>query len=88
MELIYVVNPRKDGMFGQAGVGEGPLTSPHVSILNGIHDAAGVRIRTIPAYPEKVLKALKSDKKAYDVSDMVADGWLQAGGMDTIQKKK
>jgi len=88
MELIYVVNPRKDGMMGQAGCGEGPLTAPHVSILNGIHDAAGVRIRTIPAYPEKVLKAIKSQKKAYDVADMVADGWLQAGGIDTLPNKK
>jgi len=88
MELIYVVNPRKDGMMGQAGCGEGPLTAPHVSILNAIDDAAGVRIRTIPAYPEKVLKAIKSEKKAYDVADMVADGWLQAGGIDTLPNKK
>ena len=27
IELIYVETPRPDGAFGQAGVGEGPLTS-------------------------------------------------------------
>jgi len=88
MELIYVVNPRTDGLMGQAGVGEGPLTSPHVSIVNAIHDACGVRIRSIPAYPDKVLKALKSDKKSYDVEDAVRDGYMSQGGMDTLAKKK
>jgi aldehyde oxidoreductase len=69
MELIYVVNPRPDGAFGQAGCGEGPLTAPHCSIINAIDNACGVRIRSIPAYPDKVLKGLKSEKKAYDVAD-------------------
>jgi aldehyde oxidoreductase len=87
MELIYVVNPREHGAFGQAGVGEGPLTSPHVSILNAIDDACGVRIRAIPAYPEKILKALKSDKKSYDPSDAVKDGYISQGGIDTLKKK-
>jgi len=86
MELIYLETPRADGPFGAAGVGEGPLTSPHVAILNAIHNACGVRIRAIPAYPEKVLKALKSDKKAYDVSDAVADGFMSQGGIETLKK--
>jgi aldehyde oxidoreductase len=46
-----------------------------------------VRVRAIPAYPEKVLKGLKSDKKAYDVSDAVEDGYMSQGGMDTLKKK-
>jgi len=87
MELIYVVNPRPHGAFGQAGVGEGPLTSPHCSIINAVHDATGARVRSIPAYPEKVLKAIKSDKKAYDVADAVKDGYMTQGGIDTLKKK-
>ena len=71
--------------FGQAGVGEGPLTSPHVSIVNAIADACGARIRSLPAYPAKVLKALKSDKKAYDVADAMADGYMSTGGIDTLK---
>jgi aldehyde oxidoreductase len=38
----------------------------------------------LPAYPEKVLKALKSSKKAYDVSDAMADGFMSTGGIDTL----
>jgi len=88
MDLIYVESPRPDGAFGQAGVGEGPLTSPHVSIINAIHDACGVRIRSIPAYPDKVLKGLKSDKKAYDVADALRDGYMSQGGIESLPQKK
>ncbi|APG24593.1 MULTISPECIES: molybdopterin-dependent aldehyde oxidoreductase [Syntrophotalea] len=76
MELIYIETPRKDGAFGQAGVGEGPLTSPHVSIVNAIDNACGVRIRHLPVYPEKVLAALKSEKKSFDVEDAFAGGFF------------
>jgi len=86
MELIYLETPRPDGPFGAAGVGEGPLTSPHVAILNAIDNACGVRIRAIPAYPEKVLAALNSPKKAFDVSDAVAGGYMSQGGIETLKK--
>ncbi len=86
MEILYVQTPRPDGPFGAAGVGEGPLTSPHVAILNAIDNACGVRVRAIPAYPEKVLKGLKSEKKAYDVSDALEDGFMSQGGIDTLKK--
>ena len=59
IELIYVETPREHGPFGAAGVGELPLTSPHVSILNAIKNATGVRICDAPALPEKVLAGLK-----------------------------
>ena len=86
MELLYVETPRPDGAFGQAGVGEGPLTSPHVSILNAIENACGVRIRSIPAYPAKVLAALNSPKKAFDVADAMAGGYMSQGGIETLKK--
>jgi aldehyde oxidoreductase len=59
MEIIYVETPRPEGPFGAAGVGELPLTSPHAAIINAMHNACGVRITRLPAYPEKVLAALK-----------------------------
>jgi aldehyde oxidoreductase len=65
-EIYYVETPREFGPFGAAGVGEAPLTSPHVAIVNAIKNAAGVRITHLPARPEKVLAALKAKK-----SDMV-----------------
>ncbi|WP_319584028.1 molybdopterin-dependent aldehyde oxidoreductase [uncultured Pseudodesulfovibrio sp.] len=59
MEIIYVETPRPDGPFGASGVGEMPLTAPHAAIINAIYNACGARIRHLPAYPEKVLAALK-----------------------------
>ena len=62
-EIHYFENPRENGPFGAAGVGELPLTSSHVAVVNAIHNATGVRIRHLPALPEKVLAGLKSKTK-------------------------
>ncbi|MDD2215002.1 MAG: molybdopterin-dependent oxidoreductase [Eubacteriales bacterium] len=59
MEVIYFENPREHGPFGASGVGELPLSSPHASIINAIYDACNVRIRELPALPEKILAELK-----------------------------
>ena len=59
-DIYYFENPRPQGPFGAAGVGELPLTSPHVAVINAIYNAAGVRIRHLPAYPDKVLAGLKA----------------------------
>jgi len=59
-DIHYFENPRPDGPFGAAGVGELPLTSSHVAVVNAIADATGVRIRQLPARPEKVLQGLKA----------------------------
>ncbi len=59
MELIYVESPRPDGPHGAGGVGEAPLTSPHVAIINAINNACGARITHLPARPEKVLAKLQ-----------------------------
>jgi hypothetical protein len=40
------------------GVGELPLTSPHVAVVSAIHQATGVHVRHLPARPEKVLAAM------------------------------
>ena len=62
IEIHYFETPRSNGPFGAAGCGELPLTSPHVAIINAIANATGVRIRHLPAYPEKVLAGLKAKK--------------------------
>lgn len=60
MELIHLSVPRKKGgPFGSSGVGELPLTAPHPAIINAIYNACGVRIRKLPALPEKILNELK-----------------------------
>jgi aldehyde oxidoreductase len=58
-DIYYFENARPYGPFGAAGVGELPLTSPHVAVVNAIYNATGVRIRHLPAKPEKVLEGLK-----------------------------
>ena len=60
IDIIYVETPREHGPFGAGGVGEMPLTSPHAAIINAIYNATGVRIRKLPALPEKVLAGLKA----------------------------
>ncbi|MDK2956611.1 MAG: aldehyde oxidoreductase [Desulfovibrionales bacterium] len=59
MEIIYVETPRPEGAFGVGGVGELPLTAPHAAVINAIYNACGARITHLPAYPEKVLAAMK-----------------------------
>ncbi len=59
-DIIYLETPRPEGPFGAAGVGELPLTSPHVAVVNAIKNATGVRITHLPARPEKVLDGLKA----------------------------
>ncbi len=50
---------REHGPFGAACVGELPLTSSHVAVINAIANATGVRITRLPALPEKVLAGLE-----------------------------
>ncbi len=59
-DIHYFETPRENGPFGAAGVGELPLTSPHVAVVNAIYHATGVRITHLPALPEKVLAGLKN----------------------------
>ena len=61
-KILYVETPRENGPFGAAGVGELPLTSSHVAVINAIYNATGVRIRHLPALPEKVLAGLQALK--------------------------
>mgnify|MGYP002346466009 FL=1 len=60
IEIIYVQSPRPDGPFGASGTGEIPLCAPHPAVINAIYNACGVRIRQLPALPEKVLAGLKA----------------------------
>lgn len=60
--LIHQETPRPLGPYGAAGSGEMPLSAPHASICNAIFNACGVRIKHLPAYPEKVLEGLEALK--------------------------
>jgi CO/xanthine dehydrogenase Mo-binding subunit len=47
------------GPFGAKGVGEPALVPTAPAILNAIHHATGVRLRRVPATPDRVRAALK-----------------------------
>ncbi len=46
------------GPYGAKGVGEPALVATAPAILNAIHDAVGVRVRRLPATPDRVRAAL------------------------------
>jgi xanthine dehydrogenase molybdenum-binding subunit len=61
---IYCIETNDDeGPFGAKGVGEPGLVPTAPAIGNAIYDAIGVRIKDLPITPEKILAALKKQKK-------------------------
>lgn len=55
-EIIFQETPRPWGSHGCAGAGEGPLSAPHVAIVNAVSRAIGARVTQVPALPS-VIKA-------------------------------
>jgi CO/xanthine dehydrogenase Mo-binding subunit len=43
--------------YGVRGVGEVPIVPPMATVANAIHQAAGVRMRSLPMTPGKILEA-------------------------------
>ena len=60
--VIIVDEPDPKGPFGAKGAGETGLVGVAPAIANAVFDAVGVRIRSLPITPEKVLDAL--DRKS------------------------
>jgi CO/xanthine dehydrogenase Mo-binding subunit len=58
-----VENEDSGGPFGAKGIGEPATIATAPAIANAIYDATGVRICDLPITPEKILKALKKNRK-------------------------
>ena len=58
VEVIAIEKYDPTGPFGAKGVGEPTLVPTAAAILNAIYDAVGVRITSLPATPEKVLRGM------------------------------
>jgi CO/xanthine dehydrogenase Mo-binding subunit len=58
VESILVEDASSIGPFGAKGIGEHALIPTAPAILNAIYHAAGVRIRKLPASPDKVRAAI------------------------------
>ena len=58
VESILIEDPSSIGPFGAKGIGEQALIPTAPAILNAIYNAVGVRIRKLPATPDKVRAAI------------------------------
>ncbi|MGX9351666.1 xanthine dehydrogenase family protein molybdopterin-binding subunit [Shimia sp. W99] len=60
IDTVIVEVPNPGHPYGVRGVGETGITPPLPAIANAIHDAVGVRLRSLPMSPPAVLAALKA----------------------------
>ncbi len=58
VESILIEVPSPVGPYGAKGIGEQAVIPTAPAILNALHDATGVRIRKIPATPDRVRAAI------------------------------
>jgi CO/xanthine dehydrogenase Mo-binding subunit len=58
VESILIEDPSPIGPFGAKGIGEQAVIPTAPAILNAIKDAIGVRIRRLPATPDRVRAAI------------------------------
>jgi len=59
IETIIVEHPGPIGPYGAKAMGEPPIVLPAPAIVNALAHATGVRIRELPATPEKLLLGLR-----------------------------
>lgn len=58
IESILIEDPSPVGPFGAKGIGEQAVIPTAPAILNAIHHATGVRIRRVPATPDRIRAAI------------------------------
>jgi CO/xanthine dehydrogenase Mo-binding subunit len=58
--IIEVPNPRHP--FGLRGVGEGPIIPPLAALANAVSHATGVRMRTLPLSPTRIMEGIEASK--------------------------
>jgi aldehyde oxidoreductase len=63
VESILIEDASSIGPFGAKGIGEQAVIPTAPAILNAIHDAIGVRVRKVPATPDRVRAAILAAQK-------------------------
>jgi len=66
LDHVFADSYEPTGPFGAKGLGELGMDPTAAAIGNAIFDAVGVRIKTLPITPEKVLRALREKEKKRD----------------------
>jgi 4-hydroxybenzoyl-CoA reductase alpha subunit len=64
LQYAFAESYEPTGPFGAKGLGELNMDPTAAVISNAIFDAVGIRIKTLPITPEKVLRALKEKEQA------------------------
>jgi aldehyde oxidoreductase len=64
IECLLIEEGEPLGPWGAKGIGEPALVPTAPAILNAIHDATGVRLRHVPATPDRVRAAILAARKA------------------------
>jgi CO/xanthine dehydrogenase Mo-binding subunit len=59
IEVLLVEVPGYHGPMGAKGLGETPMLPSTPAVINAVSRAIGIRIRQIPATPERILKAVR-----------------------------
>jgi CO/xanthine dehydrogenase Mo-binding subunit/aerobic-type carbon monoxide dehydrogenase small subunit (CoxS/CutS family) len=63
VESILIEDPSPIGPFGAKGIGEQAVIPTAPAILNALHDAVGIRLRKVPATPDRVRAAILASQK-------------------------
>jgi aldehyde oxidoreductase len=63
VQSILIEDPSPVGPFGAKGIGEQAVIPTAPAILNAIHNAIGIRIRRVPATPDRIRAAIVSAGK-------------------------
>jgi CO/xanthine dehydrogenase Mo-binding subunit len=63
IQKFIIEDPETSAPFGAKGIGEPVMVPVAPAILNAIYDAVGVRITSLPASPDRVLKAIREKEK-------------------------
>jgi aldehyde oxidoreductase len=63
VESILIEDPSSVGPLGAKGIGEQAIIPTAPAILNAIHDAIGIRIRRVPATPDRIRAAILAAQK-------------------------
>jgi aldehyde oxidoreductase len=63
VQSILIEDPSPVGPFGAKGIGEQAVIPTAPAILNAIHNAIGIRIRRVPATPDRIRAAIVSAEK-------------------------
>ena len=64
MTTFLIEDTEYTGPFGAKSAGEVPTNTMAPAVANAIYDALGIRIRSLPITPEKVLQALDMKNQA------------------------